>query len=58
VEFEELLNKEQDIELTGFSKVEVDNLFKEDEIPEENKTIDEDEMAKTSHECPNCGRRW
>lgn len=58
VEFEELLNKEQDIETTGFSKIEMDNLFKEDEIPGENKTIDEDKLAETSHECPNCGGKW
>lgn len=58
IEFKELLSKGKDIELTGFSKIEVDDLFKEDEIPEQNKIIDEDELAKTSHECPKCGGKW
>lgn len=29
-----------------------------EEIPENNKDIDEDELNKTKHSCPNCGYKW
>ena len=28
------------------------------ELPDGNKSIDEDEMAKTENECPSCGFKW
>ena len=30
----------------------------ESEIPDENKTIDEQALSETQHECPKCGFKW
>jgi hypothetical protein len=53
-----------DLDLTMFDENEID-LFKtttvsehERELPNGNKVIDEDELAKTSNECPSCGFKW
>jgi len=29
-----------------------------DDIPQENKTINEGELGETKHECPSCGHKW
>jgi len=47
-----------DLDLAG-----VDDLFREqlaalNEIPDDNKDIDESEMGNTEHECPQCGFKW
>jgi len=42
-----------DLSSMGFSFGKMD-----DSIPDENKPIDEDEMAKTENECPKCGFKW
>lgn len=62
---EVLLELEQEIDLSGFF---TDNELNElsllpenkinDDIPEDNKDIDEEELAKTNCECPNCGFKW
>ena len=58
VELEELQGLDFDIEVTGFDQGEIDNLFQEQQIPGDNKDIDEEELSKTENECPNCGFRW
>ncbi len=32
--------------------------FMPNDIPDDNKDIDEDAMADTQHECPKCGFKW
>jgi hypothetical protein len=54
-EIEGLSNSGFDLELTGFS---MDDFAGESGIPEDNKNIDEDEMAETENECPKCGFKW
>ena len=44
-----------ELEAWGFDEGE---LFGDEEVPEENKDIDEEEMAETENECPKCGFRW
>jgi len=58
VELEELQGLDFDIGVVGFDQGEIDNLFQEQQIPGDNKDIDEEELSKTENECPNCGFRW
>ena len=45
-----------DIELTGFDLGEVADFVVD--LPDDNKDIDEGEMADTENECPKCGFEW
>ncbi len=58
VEFGELFDEGFDLGLTGFDEKEINALYEEDRIPEDNKILDEDELAITKHQCPECGRKW
>lgn len=51
-------NSDLDIETTGFTGVELDELFNGLPIPGDNKPIDEDAMSVTEHQCPKCGFEW
>ena len=44
-----------ELEDWGFDENE---LFGNEDIPEDNKDIDEDAMAETENECPKCGFKW
>ncbi len=57
----ELLTAEWDmpeLEDLGFGVDELAAVFGADDIPEENKQIDEEAMAETENECPKCGFEW
>lgn len=41
-------SEDEDSSLTNFTS----------EIPDDNREIDEEELAKTNHECPSCGYQW
>ena len=56
VELTDLKDMGFDLDLTGFTLDEIDALGSE--IPDENKVIDELNMANTEHECPKCGFKW
>lgn len=58
VEFEELLQVNCGDIFFGFDEVEIINICEGEKIPEDNKALDEEELAKTSHECPKCGGKW
>lgn len=58
IEFGCLYNDAFDLSLTGFAGDEVNALYKEDHIPDDNKALDEETLGQTQHECPKCGRRW
>ena len=50
-----------DMDLTGYDEGEIKNLitqYHQDEVPKENKTIDEGAMTDTKNECPKCGFKW
>ncbi len=47
-----------DMALTGFKENELVTIFAWDKIPDGNKPIDEDAMARTENECPSCGFKW
>ncbi|MBI4212060.1 MAG: ParB N-terminal domain-containing protein [Deltaproteobacteria bacterium] len=47
-----------DLGLIGFDQNELDMLLKTTEIPSDNTNIEEEELKKTSHECPKCGFTW
>ncbi len=47
-----------DMALTGFKEGELTAIFAWDKIPDQNKPIDEDAMARTENECPSCGFKW
>lgn len=47
-----------DMLLTGFDMAGIEELMNQFHVPEENKPIDEDEMANTKMECPACGFKW
>ena len=49
---------EIDMELTGFTETDLEDLMSEFFVPEENEAIDEDKMAETDNECPSCGFKW
>ncbi len=55
---EELDTGELDIEITGFTSKEIEDLMNQFHIPEDNKDIDEDALKDTKNECPKCGFRW
>jgi len=47
-----------DMDLTGFTQTELETLMTQFHVPDDNEQLDEDEMRKTSHECPKCGFKW
>jgi len=47
-----------DLDLLGFDEIELNDIFKDFEVPGENKGIDESAMNDTENECPKCGFRW
>lgn len=54
-----LLRDAKEIDLSGlWSEDELNMLFLNTQIPEENKDIDEEAMKETEHECPKCGFKW
>jgi len=58
-EFDMLDNADFDIDLTGFDKIEIENLVttaSTEEPPTEFPEFDED--METENECPKCGYRW
>ena len=47
-----------DMLLTGFDMAGIEELMNQFHVPDENKPIDEEEMANTKMECPACGFKW
>lgn len=45
-------------DLTGFKETELSALLGELGATSGNKTIDEQKLAETAHECPKCGFKW
>ena len=52
------LANEWDIEELIAAGFDPDELPSIDDIPDENKPIDEEGMKNTEHECPKCGFKW
>ena len=46
------------IEEVGFSEHDMTMMLAQVQIPETNQDLDEDELSKTSNECPSCGFVW
>ena len=47
-----------DMDLTGFTESDLEELMTQFHVPEDNQEIDEEEMGKTETECPKCGFKW
>jgi ParB-like chromosome segregation protein Spo0J len=47
-----------ELEDLGFSMDDFNAAVEINDIPEENKQIDEEAMAETENECPKCGFKW
>lgn len=47
-----------DMDLTGFTQTDLETLMTQFHVPDDNQQLDEDEMRKTSQECPKCGFKW
>jgi hypothetical protein len=54
----DVLANEWDIDELIASGFDPSSLPSADDIPEENKPIDEDAMTQTENECPKCGFKW
>jgi len=55
----EVLLGELKIEFDGYEDIKLDKLeIAIEEIPEDNKDIDEKELSETENECPKCGFKW
>jgi hypothetical protein len=56
----EIRTEDIDIAIIGFTLEELNLLtdFSLADIPDDNKDINEDELAETIHECPKCGFKW
>jgi len=55
---EELDTGDFDMDLTGFTSKEIEDLMTQFHVPEDNKDIDEDALKDTKNECPKCGFKW
>lgn len=54
----ELKTLDIDMDLSGFSKIEIDHILNKYDIPELNQVIDENILAELHHECLDCGFKW
>ena len=47
-----------DMDLTGFTESDLEELMTQFHVPEDNQQLDEEKMGKTETECPKCGFKW
>ena len=58
IEIGELQALDFDLAPLGFGEIELGELVGVFTLPDDNKKIDEDALAETNCECPNCGFKW